>query len=895
MLPRTDPRSRLERIRRYGSRRAYLWRDGVRWRSRTYAELHAGAVALAGKLIEAGLRPGAPVLIQGPDHPDWVEALLGTFLAGGVAVPLEVATPDAFRDLIARRVEATILCAPASVPVPPGCRRIEFGSWSAAPAAGGRAAGSRTTPAAQPPMQPPALSTATLDDRAEIVFTSGTTGEPKGVVLTHANLAADFAPLEQAFLRREKLVRALGEVRMISTLPLSHMFGQAMNVFLSLYMGLTVALVPPRPRDILDAAQHLGVWGLFTVPRLMELLAAEMRRLYRDEAARARFEERLARSAGKPFWVQAFLFPSVRRQFGWRFRLLISGGAALTDPVREFWEWCGYLIVQGYGLTETAPIVSISSPFHRGKGTVGHALAGQEVRLGPEGEIQVRGGNVTSGYFGAEGTGESEWLRTGDVGEIDDKGRITIRGRLKDVIVTPEGENVYASDVETAFSGVPGVRDVCVFGWPYEGGERVHAALILETGADADAAVSAANGRLLPKQRVRDVTVWPGADFPRTATGKVRRMVVRERAVLMRAPGAGGDAAVPAGTSPARRLVARVARVPPDRIQATTRLVQDLGLASLDLVELAAGFEEEFGVGLPEERLAEATVADLERAAEAVMAGGGESVARAASPAASGGPVGAAGPQPAAASGAGAVPMSLTVVAPGSLRMPRWARRLPVHWLRRALEELLYRPIVLLYGRPEVIGLEHLATAEPPYLIVSNHHSYLDSALFKTVLPRPLRGRIAPGMTTRYHRVYFGEVQGSRARCLIEGLQASMVEFFFGAWPLPETAGFRRSVVYAGELADAGWSILIFPEGRHVPEGKLEPFRGGIGMFARDLRAPVIPVFIEGSGPVLPDDAWWPRFGRTRVVFGAPMSFAPDADAAEITARLEAAVRALGR
>jgi 1-acyl-sn-glycerol-3-phosphate acyltransferase len=314
---------------------------------------------------------------------------------------------------------------------------------------------------------------------------------------------------------------------------------------------------------------------------------------------------------------------------------------------------------------------------------------------------------------------------------------------------------------------------------------------------------------------------------------------------------------------------------------------------------MAAGFEEEFGAGLPEERLADATVADLERAAEAALAGGGETAGRAVAAAARA-DAGRAAQDAAAASGepegaapGGATPISLAVAAPGSLRMPRWARRLPLHGLRRALEELFYRPIVLLYGRPEVIGLEHLKSAEPPYLIVSNHHSYIDTGLFKTVLPRALRGRIAPGMTTRYHRVYFGEVHGSRLRWFIEGLQASMVEFFIAAWPLPETAGFRKSVVYAGELADAGWSVLIFPEGRHVPEGTMEPFRGGIGMFARDLRAPVIPAFVEGTHAVLPDDAWWPRFGRTRVVLGAPLTFAPDAEAAEITARLEAAVRAL--
>src|SRR4029079_3255318 len=140
---------------------------------------------------------------------------------------------------------------------------------------------------------------------------------------------------------------------------------------------------------------------------------------------------------------------------------------------------------------------------------------GQEVRLGPDGEIQVRGRNVTAGYFGKEESGE--WFGTGDIGEIDAQGRIVIKGRIKDVIVTPEGENVYATDVETAFHGIAGGRDAAVFGLPPAAGEQVHAALILAPGTDAAAIVAEANGRLLPKQRVRDWTVWTRGDFPPTA------------------------------------------------------------------------------------------------------------------------------------------------------------------------------------------------------------------------------------------------------------------------------------------------------------------------------------------------------------------------------------------
>jgi 1-acyl-sn-glycerol-3-phosphate acyltransferase len=228
-----------------------------------------------------------------------------------------------------------------------------------------------------------------------------------------------------------------------------------------------------------------------------------------------------------------------------------------------------------------------------------------------------------------------------------------------------------------------------------------------------------------------------------------------------------------------------------------------------------------------------------------------------------------------------------------SPRAPRWAHRLPVRLARHLLQETIYRPVVLVYARPEVTGLEHLREAEPPYLFVGNHRSHMDTGLFLASLPRPLRGSIAPGMTTRYHRVYFGEIPGAPGRYAVEWLQVRLVELLIGAWPLPETAAFRQSLAFAGELMDAGISLLVFPEGRHVPEGAMDPFRKGIGILARELRAPVVPAYVEGTARVLPDSARWPRFGRTRLALGRPLIVDPGADPAETARRLESAVREL--
>ncbi len=873
----------IDRLLRYAGRDAYRWRDGVRWRSRTYAELHARTLAAASLLARSGLKPGGTVLIQGPDHPDWVEALLGTLRAGGVAVPLEAATPPELRSKVARLSEARLLIAPPDLEPPAGCRRIDFGTWGETGAA-----------------PPRAEIEAAPGDRALVVFTSGTTGEPKGVVLTHDNLASDFAPIMRGFDRREAFIRPLGSLPMISTLPLSHMFGQALNIFLGLHMGVTIVLVPPRPREILQAARRQKAWGLFTVPRVLDLLMAEVRRLLREQGVLESLENRQRRFERWPFPLQAIIFWRVQRLLGWRFRFIVSGGAALPEEVQQFWQRLGTLVTQGYGLTETAPIVTLANPFERRLGIVGRALGGQEVKLGPDGEVLVRGRNVTPGYLGAAQQ-SGDWLHTGDVGELDAKGRLRIRGRLKDVIVTPEGENVHPADVEAAFQGIAGVREVAVLGLPGGNGERVHAVLLLEGGAAAEEVVRRANEKVLPRQRVRDFTVWPGQDLPRTPTGKVRKGIVRDRILALQQEAGPGAPARAAEAGSMRRLLARVARVRPDRLKETTLLVEGLGMASLDLVELTVAVEEEFGVSLPEDRLADATVGDLERLVRDLSSSERAPAAKAAPAPATPAAAAESAPPPAAAGPVPAVAPIAPVDEPGparptgrgSLRMPRWAQRVPVRLLRRLLEEILYRPVVFLYGRPEVVGLEHLGTMRPPFLFVANHRGYFDTGLFKALLPLPLRGRIAPGMTTRYHRVFFGQTAGSLARYAKEWLQVRLVEFLFGAWPLPETAGFRDSLSYAGELADAGNSLLIFPEGRHVPEGTLQPFRQGIGIFARDLRAPVIPAYVEGTAEVFPDDAWWASFGRTRLTLGAPLLIEPYADPAEATRLIEAAVRAL--
>ena len=261
-----------------------------------------------------------------------------------------------------------------------------------------------------------------------------------------------------------------------------------------------------------------------------------------------------------------------------------------------------------------------------------------------------------------------------------------------------------------------------------------------------------------------------------------------------------------------------MARVETESIEETTLLAEDLGLKSLDLVELVATIEEEFELTLPEEGMEMATFGDLRRLVESAgRAGPRDRLPEERLPGQQQGKVGdaeAEETQPAPLLGKGWK---------GRLTMPHWAATWPVRWFRRALEEAIMYPLIALHTRTKVAGRVHLESLEPPFLIVSNHRSYMDAALIKKCLPFRLRGGVTTGMTTRYLRCAFGEVTGSFWRYAKERFQAFVLQLLFHAWPLPETAGFRSSLFYAGDLADRGFVLLLFPEGRHVPEGSLEP------------------------------------------------------------------------
>jgi long-chain acyl-CoA synthetase len=845
--------------------------DGYRVRQATYCQVADAARAFAAHLRRTGVTgtddDDAKVVIWSENRAEWVVALWGCLLARAVLVPVDY---RASADLLARIttiVKAKAVLAGDEVEAPsdlgvPVWKLGEVVEFDA----------SVRRPDLQVRQQEadlkvrPTISGATL---AEIIFTSGATADPKGVTITHRNLLANIIPIEREILKYRRYERPFHPIRFLNLLPLSHMFGQSMATFVPPMIGGTVVFSHGyNPVEIVRQIKSRRISVLVSVPKVLDVLREHIQRVHP-------FTAEADPLAGKSFLWRWWRYRKVHRMFGWKFWCCISGAAPLDPELEGFWRKLGFLVVQGYGLTETAPIVTLNHPFRASKGTVGTPIGGVKIQIAPDGEILVRGDNVTSGYYQASGSAAAEasaafkdgWFHTGDIGELDASGRLVIKGRKKEMIVTPQGLNVFPEDVERALLAQAGVRDAGVVGLKVGGEERIHAVLVLDAGTDADAVVRGANATLEDHQRVWSTSIWPGDTLPRTeATQKLKRKELQRWAAGEAVPSAGG-------ASHGATVEDVVGRFAAGRSLSSETTLDELGLSSLDRVEMMMALEEAFHTTLDESELAQAkTIGDLKILVGAVP-GSGFQVPGSAEP--------------------GSRFQVRSSTPAEAIDFPSW-NRWPISWfLRRISLPTWILPLALVFIELHVRGLEHLEKLRGPVFFASNHTSHMDTPAVFLALPRRWRYRTAVAMAKEFFRAHFFPHEVTRKAWFTNSLNYYLACMFFNAFPLPQReAGTRQTLRYLGEVTGDGYSVLIFPEGKRSDTGVL-PFRPGIGMMGSRLGVPVVPVRIEGLEKVLHSKMRWPKRGPVRVTFGAPLHLTGD-DYPALAKQVEDAVRALG-
>jgi long-chain acyl-CoA synthetase len=822
----------------------------------TYASLAELSARCAHAYEQHGLQPGDRVLLWGNNSVEWVAAFFGCILRGIVAVPLDAAGSLEFAQRVVAEVQPRLLVGDLALlqglKGDPAIPMLDFAGFAA------NLPGPDYSPT-------PSLS---RDTPLQIVFTSGTTAEPKGIVHTHGNVLASLDPLEKEigkYLRYERFVHPL---RILHTLPLSHVFGQFMGLWVPSLLVAEVhfedRLQAPRLARLIKA-ERISV--LAAVPRVLDLLRAWLVAEYPWLPAS------LVALQGVPIAKRWWRLRAVHHRLGFKFWAFVSGGATLPADLESFWTTAGFALIQGYGMTETTALVTLNHPFKIARGSIGKPLAGREVKIGADGEILVRGASIATQIWrqGQLQPRGDDWLATGDLATQNTAGELVFAGRKSDVIVTSSGLNIHPQDLEAVLRRRPGIADGLIVAYDSPNGPAPVAVLISAAGDEVlRQAVDDGNRELAPFQQIRYWLRWPHPGFPRTSTGKVLRRTVQSWAQQSLA---GGRTAVDSN-DPLLEVLRQLGAAK-RKLNASDRLSEDLHLDSLAMVQLQATLETRFGAELNDsawERVR--TVGDL------------RSLLYRSQPI----EVGAVSAEP-----------TVTPVAAEKLRaserdstaavFPCWPGWGSVWLIRYGFQEIVVRPLVWLMLGPRVEPRMRLTR---PSLLVANHLTAVDVPVILYALNTFDREHVAVAMSDKLLTGWrHGRAQRHRALSLVTPIAYWLVTALFHAFPLPRGAGLRQSFAYAGEALDQGHHVLLFPEGRRSRDGGLQPFEPGIGLLAQESEVPVHPIYLKRLG--FHEGTRWPKRGEVVVRLGAPLLMRPGEEPQAFTKRLEAAVAALAQ
>ncbi|WNG49758.1 AMP-binding protein [Archangium minus] len=819
----------------------------------TYGEVNRYANRVGSFLMKEGVKRGERVMILSENRPEWPVSYFGILRAGATAVPVDSSLTEAEVVNIARRSEAKVLLlSEKAAEELPGLEAALTGAGLSTRVVSFAEAMSGDP--AYPDNIGPVRRTAAADDVASLIFTSGTTGTPKGVMLTHRNFASLIAKLAGAFNV------GVGDA-VLSVLPLHHTFEFSAGFLTPFSRGTEITYIDELTSDRLGEVFETGrVTAMIGVPALWQLLH---RKVTQEMASRPPLVEQAIKSLMSAHGelrnrsslnLGKLLFWPVHRKFGGKIKFLVSGGSALPDDVHKAFHQLGFNIIEGYGLTEAAPVLTVSETNinKRQAGTVGKALPGIELRiLDPDtegiGEVIARGPNVMAGYFGDKESTDAVlkegWLYTGDLGRIDAEGRLYLVGRKKDVIIDANGKNVYPDELEDVYSTHSHIKELSIVGLPDEaGGEKVACLCVPdykerpreEVRRELEEHFRKVGNEMPFYRRVKVLRFWDG-ELPRTSSRKVKRKVVVEELKRLERLASSGEKAREKVLSTGGvadwlyPLIAEVVNKPLADIRPEARLSVDLGLDSLMLTELSVALEQA-GVPLPavSDLTHVQTVDDLRKL------------------------VVSSGRRPSVETRAKEITRETTSSEEVEIPVPE-----PLVTVGRQLVRL---------GQQAIFGglFDVKVTGKPfipmnrNFLVIANHTSHLDMGLVKVVL-----GEQGQRLTTLAARDYFFDTPLKRA----------YFENFTDLLPMDRHGSLRESLRLAGNALRQGFNLLIFPEGTRSTTGELLEFKPTLGYLALTYQVDVLPIYLKGTYEALPKGRMLPKSRELEAHIGPALTY----------------------
>ncbi len=833
-----------ESASRYPDKIAVQMKTGDRYQQYTYRDLVRSVASVARSLSEHGIGKGDRIALLSENRPEWMIAYLAVMAYGAVVVPLDAQLTDKEVALLLASSEAkAVFVSDGGRQKLPGNGPLIVISFD--PGEGVPFHDMLT--AHHDAAIPPAPSGG---DLAAILYTSGTTGDPKGVMLSQGNLASN----------RESVIK-LDLVdhtdNLLLLLPLHHTYPAMVCILLPFAIGATVTILNSlKGPDILACMRETGVSVLVGVPLLYSGLRRAIFDEIRKKPAPVRMLVRmflginrlLLKTTGTN--IGKALFGAVHAKFGQRFRFFASGGARLEPDVYTDMTNLGFSIIEGYGLTETSPVSAFNPLSKQKAGSIGIALPDVEVRIDhPDengmGEIAVRGPNVMLGYYKKpEETAEvlrDGWFYTGDLGYRDRDGYFFITGRSKEMIVLSTGKKIFPDELEKFYKQIPAIKEICLI----QGERGLEAAVVPDF--DYLKKKNLSNSRetiafeiedlakdLPPYKRITGLKIFK-EPLPATRLGKLKRSKVRE---LYQHGGEPSDKTVPEVDSTllsdpvAKKLVACLEPFSAKKkIAPGDNLELDLGLDSLARVEFVVSIEKSFGVSLPDSFGSEVfTVKDTVLKIKELLASG---------------PLKAGG---------GVRTSWADILAQEPEKEARETVRLEfgpiVEGVRDSIR-LLLTAAMKVYGRLSATGVENLPE-KGPYIIAPNHLSLADVP----AIVAAISGKTGSQFFFLGYNEYFG------------GPIMSKISKIFHVIPVDMDTRLHNALQLSAYVLRRGKILLVFPEGSRSRDGGIKEFKKGVGIIAKELSIPIVPVAISGTYQMLPSGRMFPKPSKVRVSFG---------------------------